>query len=103
MIIGETVALAIWTFVDKVMSPFFNMLSGLVIAFLPRSKHLLISWLLSLSAVMLEPKKIKSVSDATFSPPTDMKWYNQYHNLSFFNVEFQASFFTLLFHSQEAL
>jgi len=68
MTIGETVALAIWTFVDKVMSLFFNMLSGLVIAFLPRSKHLLISWLLSLSAVILEPKKIKSVTVSAFSP-----------------------------------
>ena len=50
------------------MSLFFNMLSGLVIAFLPRSKHLLISWLPSLSAVILEPKKIKSVIVSAFSP-----------------------------------
>ena len=52
---GKTIALARWTFVGKVMSLLFNMLSGLVIAFLPRSKHLLISWLQSQSAVILEP------------------------------------------------
>ena len=59
---GKTVALTTWTFVGKVMSLFFNMLSGLIIAFLPKSKHLLISWLQSASAVILEPKKIKSVT-----------------------------------------
>ena len=60
MIIGKTVALTRQTFVDKVMSLLFNMLSRLVITFLPRSKRLLISWLQSPSAVILEPKKIKS-------------------------------------------
>ena len=55
-------ALTRWTFVSKVMSLLFNMLSRLVIAFLPRSKCLLISWLQSLSAVILEPKKIKSIT-----------------------------------------
>ena len=59
---GKTVSLTRWTFFGKVMSLLFNMLSRLVIAFLPRSKHLLISWLWSLSAVILEPKKIKSVT-----------------------------------------
>ena len=59
---GETIALTIRTFVGKVMSLLFNMLSRFVTVFLPRSKHLLISWLQSLSAVILEPKKIKSVS-----------------------------------------
>ena len=54
----KTIALMGWTFVDKVMSLLFNMLSRLVIAFLPRRKHLLISWLQSPSAVILEPKKI---------------------------------------------
>ena len=54
---GKTIALTIWTFVGKVMSLFFNMLSRLVITFLPRSKHLLISWLQLPSAVILEPKK----------------------------------------------
>ena len=62
MTTGKTIALTRWTFVGKVMSLLFNMLSRLVITFLPRSKHLLISWLQSLSAVILEPKKIKSVS-----------------------------------------
>ena len=55
MTTSETIVLARWTFVGKVMSLLFNMLSGLVIAFLPRSKHLLISWLQSQSAVILEP------------------------------------------------
>ena len=57
-----------WTFVGKVMSLLFNMLSRLVIAFLPRSKHLLISWLQSPSAVILEPKNIKSVTVSIVSP-----------------------------------
>ena len=59
---GKTIALTRWTFVSKVMSLLFNMLSRLVIAFLPRSKHLLISWLQSPSAEILEPPKIKSVT-----------------------------------------
>ena len=53
--------MTIWTFVSKVMSLLFNMLSRFVIAFLPRSKHLLILWLQSLHAVILKPKKIKSI------------------------------------------
>ena len=57
MTTGKTIALTRWTFVDKVMSLLFNMLSRLVITFLPRSKHLLISWLQSPSAVILETKK----------------------------------------------
>ena len=61
MTTGKTIALTRQTFVGKVMSLLFNMLSRLVITFLPRSKCLLISWLWSLSAVILEPKKIKSV------------------------------------------
>ena len=61
MITGKTIALIRRTFVGKVMSLLFNMLSRLVVAFLPRSKHLLISWLQSSSAVILEPKKIKSL------------------------------------------
>ena len=59
MTTGKTIALTRWTFVGKVMSLFFNMLSRLVITFLPRSKCLLISWLQSLSAVILEPPKNK--------------------------------------------
>ena len=62
MTIGKTIALTRWTFVNKVMSLPFNMLSRFVIAFLPRSENLFISWLQSPSAVILEPKKIKSVT-----------------------------------------
>ena len=58
----KTIALTIWAFVSKVTSLLFNMLSRFVIAFLPRSKCLFISWLQSLSTVMLEHKKIKSVT-----------------------------------------
>ena len=65
---GKTIALTRWTFVGKVMSLLFNMLSGLVITFLPRSKCLLISWLQSPSAVILEPRKIKSATVSTVSP-----------------------------------
>ena len=68
MTTGKTIALTIWTFVGKVMSLLFNMLSKLVINFLPRSKHLLISWLQSPSAVILEPRKIKSATVSTISP-----------------------------------
>ena len=68
MTTGKTVALTIQTFVGKVMSLLCNMLSRFVIAFLPRSKCLLILCLQSLSAVILEPKKIKSVSVSAFSP-----------------------------------
>ena len=64
----KTIALTRWTFVGKVMSLLFNILSRLCIAFLPRSKHLLISWLQSPSAVILESKKIKSVTVSIFSP-----------------------------------
>ena len=65
---GKTIALTRQTFVGKVMSLLFNMLSRLVITFLPRRKHLLISWLQSPSAVILEPKKIKSVTVSIVSP-----------------------------------
>ena len=65
---GKIIALTRWTFVGKVMSLLFNMLSRLVIAFLPRSKHLLTSWLKSSSAVILEPPKIKSVTVLIVSP-----------------------------------
>ena len=63
----KTIALTIWTFVGKVMSMLFSMLSRFVIAFLPRSKHLLILWLQSPSAIILEPKKMKSDTVSTFS------------------------------------
>ena len=68
MTTGKTIALIIQTFVGKVMSLLFNMLSRFVTAFLPRSKHLLISWLQSPSAVILEPRKIKFVTTSTFFP-----------------------------------
>ena len=67
MTTGKTIALTRWTFVDKVMSLLFNMLSRLFITFLPRSKRLLISWLQSPSAVILEPRKIKSATVSTVS------------------------------------
>ena len=63
---GKIIALTRWTSVGKVMSLLFNMLSRLVIAFLPGTKHLLISWLQSPSAVILEPKKIRSVTVSIF-------------------------------------
>ena len=65
---GKTIALTRWTFVGKVTSLLFNMRSMLVIALLPRSKCLLVSWLQSPSAVILEPKKIKSLTVSTVSP-----------------------------------
>ena len=68
MTTGKTIALMRWTFVGKVMSLLFNMLSRLIITFLPRSKRLLISWLQSPSAVIMEHPKIKSVTVSTISP-----------------------------------
>ena len=104
MTTGKTIALTRWTFVGKVMSLFF-MLSRLVIAFLPRSKRLLISWLRSPCALILEPKKIKPVPVSTVS----LSIYHEVMGLDamisgFLNVEFYVNFFTLLFHfHQEAL
>ena len=88
MTTGKTIALTRLTFVGEVMSLLFNMLSRLVIVFLPRSKHLLISWLQSPSAVILEPKKIKSVSYHFFpfySPCSDG---TRCLDLHFLDVEF---------------
>ena len=68
MTIGKTIALTIWALVSKMMSLFFNMLSRFVLAFLPRSKCLFISWLQSPFSVILEPNKRKSVTVSTFSP-----------------------------------
>ena len=73
MTTGKTIALTRQTFVDKVMSRLLNMLSRLVITFLPRSKCLLISWLQSPFAVILEPPKIKSDTISTVSPSVSMK------------------------------
>ena len=89
MTTGKTIALTTWTFVGKVMSLLFNMLSRFATSFLPRSSHLLISWLQSLSAAILEPKKIKSVTASTFSPiylPSSDE--TRCHDLSFLNAEF---------------
>ena len=105
MATGKTLALTRWTFVSKVVSLLYNMLSRFVIAFLTGSKHLLISWLQSPSALILEPKKIKSVTALTFSPSIchEVKGLDAM-TLVFFNVDFQLSFFTLLFHfHQETL
>ena len=87
MTTGKMIALTRQTFVGKVMYLLFNMLSKLVIIFLPRSKHLLISWLQSPSAVILEPKKIKSL---TVSKQWNLPWNDgtRCHDLSFQNVEF---------------
>ena len=70
----KIIALTRWTFVGKVMSLLFNMLSRLVITFLPRSKRLLISWLQSPSAVILEPKKVKSVIVSRFICHAVVDW-----------------------------
>ena len=87
MTTGKTIALTRKTFVSKVMSLLFNMLSRLVIAFLPRSKHLLISWLQSPSAVILELQKIKSVTVCIVSPFICHEVMGR-HDLIFLNVEF---------------
>ena len=68
MTTGKTIVLTKWTLVGQVMSLLFNMLSRLIKTFLPRSKHLLISWLQSPSAVILDPKKIKSLTVSMVSP-----------------------------------
>ena len=73
MTTGKTIALTRWIFVGKVISLLFNMLSKLVITFLPRSKRLLISWLQSPSAVILEPLKIKSYTVSTASPSISLE------------------------------
>ena len=88
MTTGKNKALTIQNFVKKVMSLLFNMLSRLVIAFLPRSKHLLISWLQSPSAVILEPRKINSASVSTVSPSICHEDGTRCHDVSFLNVEF---------------
>ena len=83
----KTIALTRWTFIGKVMSLLFNMLSRFVITFLPRSKHLLISWLQSPSVVILEPQKIKSDTFHCF--PIYFSWTDRTRclDLGFMNVE----------------
>ena len=104
MTTGKTIALTIQAFVSKMMSLLFNTLSMFVITFLPKSKCLLISRLQSPSAVILEPKKIKSVSASTFYPsichevmgPDAMIFI-------FWMLSFKPAFFTLLFHFHQRL
>ena len=86
MTIGKTIALTMETFVGKVMSLLFNMLSMLVITFLPRSKCLLISWLQIPPAVILEPKK-KKATVSNVSPSLSLSDGTRCHDLSFLNVE----------------
>ena len=89
MTTGKTIALTLWTFVSKIMSLLFNILSRFIIAFLPRNKHLLISCLQSLSAVILEPKKIKSVTVSIVSPSICPEVMGLDATiLVFFNIEF---------------
>ena len=85
---GKTMALTRWIFVGTVLSLFFNMLSGLVIAFLPRNKRFLISWQQSPSAVILEAKKIKSVTVSTVSLSICHEVIGLGNDLSFLNAEF---------------
>ena len=98
MTTGKTIALTRWTFISKVMSLLFNALSRLVISFLLRSKRLLISWLQSPFAVILELKKI--IFHCFLCFPIYLPWSDetQSHDLSLLNVDFEVSFFTLLFH-----
>ena len=86
----KTTTSTIWTFVNKVISLLFNMLSRFVIVFLPRSKSLLISWLQSPPTMILEPKKIKSVTVSTFPPSIYLPWSDgtRCHDLSFLYYEF---------------
>ena len=93
MTTGKTIALTRWTFVSKMISLLFNMLSQFVTAFLPRSKHFLISWLKSPSAVILEPKKIKSVAVSTFSPSICHELMRLNVMILVFLMLFQASCF----------
>ena len=104
MTTGKTIALTIWTFVSKVMFLLFDMLSRFVIAFLPRSKYLLISWLQLPSAVILEPKKIKllTVSIVSLSISHELMGLDAMV-LVFWMLSFKPEF-SLLFHfHQEAL
>ena len=97
MTIGKALTLTIWTFVRKVMSLLLNTLSRFVIDSLPKSKHLLISWLQSLSTVILEPKEIVCHCFHFFPFHLPCSDGTECHDLTFWNVEFQASFFTLSF------
>ena len=103
IIIGETIASTTEAFVRKRMSSPLNMISMFVVAFFPKSKYLLMSWLQSPSTVILEPPQNKICNSFHFSPFC-LLWSDETkcHDLSFFNVSFKlASFFTLLFHPQQ--
>ena len=98
---GKTIALTRWNFVGKVISLLFNMLSRLVTTFLPRSKRLLLSWLQSPSAVILEPQNIKSVTVSTVSPSICHEVIGtRCYDLPFVHVEFQANFTLFHFHQE---
>ena len=102
MFFQKSIALIIQTFVSKVTSLLFNMLSSYVTAFLPRNKCLFISWEQSPSAVILELRKIKSITTSNISPSIFHEVMEP--DAMILKAEFQASFFTLLFHPhQEAL
>ena len=104
MTTGKAIALNIQTFVSKVMSLLYNMLSRFVIAFLPRGKYHLISWLESLSAVILEPKKIKSVTVSTVSPSICHEVMGPEAMIFiFWMLSFKPAFFTLFHFHQEDL
>ena len=98
--LDKTIALTVWTYVGKIMTLIFNRLSRLVISFLPRTKHFLISWLQSPSAVILEPKKIKSHCFHCF--PIYLLWSDGTgsHNISFLN---ECWVLSQLFHSPLSL
>ena len=104
MTTGKNIALIRWTLAGKVMSLLFHMLSRLVITFLPRSKRLLISWLKSPSAVILEPPKIKSDTVSTVFPSISHEVMGPVATiLIFWMLSFKSTFSTLLFHfHQEA-
>ena len=99
MTTGKTIALTRWAFVGKVMLLLFNMLSRLGITFLPKSKQLVITWLQSPSAGILEPPPNK----VNHCFPIYLPWSDgtRCYDLHFLNVEFQANFFTLLFHPHQ--
>ena len=92
MTTGKNITLTTKTFVGQVMSLLLNMLSGFVIAYLPSRKHLLISWLKSLSTVNLYLKKIKSVSVSIVSHLSARNDGTRCHNLSFLNIDFKQFF-----------
>jgi len=99
---GKTIALTTWTFVGKVMSVLFNILSRLVIAFLARSKCLLISWLLSIRSDFWSPPK-NEVCYCFHCFPTYLQWSGgtRCHDLHFLNFDFETNVFTVLCHSHQ--